>query len=214
VAVSGTATTAGIDFTLFGTIFTRFTDVRVSYPFAPYIVWLADRGISTGWAMPDGTAQFRPLEPVSREAMAAFLYRAAGSPAFTPPATSPFTDVPTSYPFYKQVAWLAAQQISTGWVMADGTAQFRPLEPVSREAMAAFLYRAAGSPAYTPPATSAFTDVPTSYPFNKQIAWLAGKGISTGWAMDDGTAQFRPVEPVSREAMAAFLKRADGTLFP
>jgi hypothetical protein len=92
--------------------------------------------------MGDGTSQFRPTEPVSREAMAAFLYRAAGSPEFTPPATSPFTDVATGYPFYKQISWLAANNISTGWVMGDGSKQFRPLQPVTREAMAAFLQRA------------------------------------------------------------------------
>ena len=34
---------------------------------------MADQGITTGW--PDGT--FRPGEATSREAMAAFLYRAS-----------------------------------------------------------------------------------------------------------------------------------------
>src|SRR5665811_2575311 len=91
---------------------------------------------------------------VRREAMAAFLYRFAGSPAFTPPATSPFVDVATSASFYKEIAWLSAQGISTGTDMGDGTFQFRPAESVSREAMAAFLYRFKGSPAFTAPLTS------------------------------------------------------------
>jgi hypothetical protein len=73
--------------------------------------------------------------------MAAFLYRAAGSPAFTAPAVSPFADVSTGQQFYKEMAWLADQGISTGWVEANGTVTYRPLQSISRDAMAAFLYR-------------------------------------------------------------------------
>lgn len=192
----------------------RFGDVPAGYPFATYISWLADRGISTGWVDADGSADFRPTQAVTREAMAAFLYRDIAPVGFAPPGTSAFSDVPTSYPFYAYVSWLADRGISTGWAMGDGTSQFRPTEAVSREAMAAFLYRAAGSPAFTPPAVSPFTDVPTDYPFYAQISWLAANGISTGWAMGDGTKQFRPTEAVTREAMAAFLQRADALLHP
>ena len=39
------------------------------------------------------TAEFRPLQPVNRDAMAAFLYRMAGEPEVTLPENSPFTDV-------------------------------------------------------------------------------------------------------------------------
>jgi len=94
---------------------------------------MADAGISTGWS--DGT--FRPGEPVSRIAMAAFMYRFAGSPVFTPPAVSPFTDVPTGMTFYKEISWMADAGISTGW--SDGS--FRPGTEVSRQAMAAFMFR-------------------------------------------------------------------------
>ncbi|GAA3295980.1 hypothetical protein GCM10017708_34790 [Arthrobacter citreus] len=44
---------------------------------------------------------------------------AAGSPAYTPPARSPFADVSTGQQFYKEMAWLADQKISTGWVEAN-----------------------------------------------------------------------------------------------
>ncbi|WP_259558085.1 S-layer homology domain-containing protein [Brachybacterium sillae] len=69
--------------------------------------------------------------------------------------------------------------------------------------MAAFLYRLAGSPSYRLPSTSRFRDVPLRSQFAKEIHWLASTGITTGWP--DGT--FRPVTPVTREAMAAFLYR-------
>ncbi|MEG9249173.1 peroxidase family protein [Arthrobacter sp. Soc17.1.1.1] len=187
-----------------------FADVTTSQQFYKEMAWLADRGISTGWIEADGTRTYRALQPVNRDAMAAFLYRAAGSPAYTPPAVSPFADVTTSQQFYKEMAWLADRGISTGWIEADGTRTYRALQPVNRDAMAAFLYRAAGSPAYTPPAVSPFADVTTSQQFYKEMAWLADRGISTGWIEADGTRTYRALQPVNRDAMAAFLYRAAG----
>lgn len=69
---------------------------------------MQQEGISTGWA--DGT--FRPGEAVSREAMAAFFYRAAGSPQFEAPAVSPFKDVASTSPFYKEIAWMSSAKLS------------------------------------------------------------------------------------------------------
>jgi hypothetical protein len=164
------------------------------------IHWAFSAGITTGWPVEGSNyPRYRPSAPVNRDAMAAFLYRLAGSPDYTPPAVSPFRDVPTSTMFYKEIAWLAEQGIARGWT--DGT--YRPWEPVNRDAMAAFLYRAAGTPHYDPPADSTFRDVTPGQEHYKEIAWLAAKGISTGWA--DGT--YRPVEAVKRDAMAAFLYR-------
>ncbi len=173
----------------------RFADVFEGQQFDHEISWTASTGISTGW--PDAT--FRPYLPVNRDAMAAFLYRLAGQPTFTPPAVSPFADVPTTSQFYKEIAWLASAKISGGW--PDKT--FRPLEPVNRDAMAAFLYRFSKIAGYIPPATSPFVDVPATAQFYKEIAWLASTEISTGWP--DKT--FRPVTPVNRDAMAAFMYR-------
>ncbi|NLH70298.1 MAG: S-layer homology domain-containing protein [Brooklawnia sp.] len=166
------------------------------------IEWLADSGISTGWVEPEGTLTYRPWQPIARDAMAAFFYRLAGSPAFDAPATSPFTDITPSTPFYKEMTWMHSEGIATGY--EDGT--FRPWDPVNRDAMAAFMYRFKGSPSYTPPATSPFTDVATSDQFFTEMAWLRSTGVSTGWP--DGS--YRPVEPVMRDAMAAFLYRLNG----
>ncbi len=78
-----------------------------------------------------GVRQYRPLESIARDAMAAFLYRHAGSPAFTAPAVSPFTDVPAGgASFYKEITWLASEGISTGWdVGGAGKREYRPLSP-------------------------------------------------------------------------------------
>ena len=89
--------------------------------------------ITTGWS--DGT--FRPHDSVTREALAAFFYRAANMNDDVAPTQDPFTDVTSKSPFYREIAWFKAQKITTGW--PDGT--FRPHEPVTREATAAFVFR-------------------------------------------------------------------------
>ncbi|MDQ0213358.1 CAP domain-containing protein, partial [Arthrobacter bambusae] len=109
-----------------------------------------------------------------------------GTAAFAPPAVSPFSDVTTNQPFYKEMAWMSEKGISTGWTEPGGARSYRPLTSINRDAMAAFLYRMAGSPAYTPPAVSPFTDVTTNQPFYKEMAWMSEKGISTGWTEPGG----------------------------
>ena len=54
---------------------------------------------------------------------------------------SPFADVSTGQQFYKEMSWLAENGISTGWTEAGGARSYRPLQPISRDAMAAFLFR-------------------------------------------------------------------------
>lgn len=185
-----------------------FTDVPGNYVFHNQIMWMADRGISLGYDVFAGR-EYRPLGAVTRDQMAAFLYRYAGSPAYTPPQVSPFVDVPTNYVFYKQIAWLASEGVSTGWDVGGGKKEYRPFVPVSRDVMAAFLYRSAGSPAYSAPSTSPFVDVPKGYVFYKEIAWLGSEGISTGWDMGGGKKEYRPFTSVLRDQMAAFLQRSD-----
>ena len=184
-----------------------FTDVSTGNQFYKEISWLASNGISTGWVAPDGTSTFGPLLPVNRDAMAAFMYRLSGKPAFNPPAVSPFKDVATDNQFYKEITWLASTNITTGWIEADGTRTYAPLQSVNRDAMAAFMYRLAGKPAFSPPAVSPFTDVATDNQFYKEITWLASTNITTGWTAGDGSKTFAPVSAVNRDAMAAFMYR-------
>lgn len=174
-----------------------FSDVPPNRAFAEEIAWLASSGITNGYS--DGT--FRPLGTVNRDAMAAFLYRFAGEPRFTPPDVSPFMDVTPSTPFYKEITWLESTGITGGF--NDGT--FRPLGKVNRDAMAAFLYRFAGEPAFTPPTVSPFSDVRPSTPFYMEITWLSSTGVTGGYS--NGT--FRALSSVNRDAMAAFLFRFD-----
>lgn len=185
-----------------------FTDIGPSDTFYDAVDFLSYAGITTGY--PDGG--FHPTGTVSREAMAAFLYRYMNHTTTIPACTGTermFTDVPVGHPFCGAIEWLGGSGITTGY--ADGT--FRPGANVTREAMAAFLYRGFVDP--TIPTCTAgprtFTDVGTAHPFCGAVEWLYTSNLTTGWP--DHT--FRPAASIERQAMAAFLFRfIDAGLVP
>lgn len=174
---------------------------------AEAIFWMSSEGISTGW---DGAlgAEYRPRQPVTRDAMAAFLYRYQGAD-HAEPASPTFIDVTAeSSDFYVQIEWLAANGYTQGWKTPAGL-EYRPLRAIGRDAMAAFLFRVAAPDGYEPPATSYFVDVtPTNSEFYTEISWMYEQGISTGWETSKGR-EYRPLNPVTRDAMASFLFRFD-----
>ena len=80
---------------------------------------------------------------VTRGQLVRMLYRVAGSPTVKDlPKTSPYKDVATTNPDYPAYIWAADAGITSGW--DDGL--FHPDEYATRHTLAAFLYRAAGSP--------------------------------------------------------------------
>ncbi len=173
-----------------------FRDVEPGHKFQTEIYWLANEGVINGW--PDCT--FRPTTATSRQAMAAFLERfELVDPAFVPPASPSFSDYPVGSVFYTEVEWLVDEGIAEGY--PDGT--FHPGESVSRQAMAAFMHRYAGAPAFVPPLVATFDDVPVGHTFYTEVEWLAAMGLTDGYA-DGG---FHPTAIVSRQAIAAFLYR-------
>ena len=183
-----------------------FSDVTADAPHSSEIGWLAASGISTGFG--DGT--FRGMDSVTRQDAAAFLYRMAGSPSFTPSAAdrARFSDVTDTTPHAKEIWWLASTGITTGF--GDGT--FRGMNTVARQDMAAFLRRfvsrfvdPAAASWSASSATTGFLDVTTSTSHYEDILWLASTGVSSGFG--DGT--FRGMSNVARQDMAAFLYRTN-----
>ena len=80
---------------------------------------------------------------VTRGQLVRMLYRMAGSPTVKDlPKTSPYKEVATTNPDYPAYIWAADAGITSGW--DDGL--FHPDEYATRHTLAAFLYRAAGSP--------------------------------------------------------------------
>ena len=196
---------------------TNFSDVfdgnYNSIPATPHyeeIAFVAKKGISTGYG--DGT--FKPTGSMYRQDYAAFLYRLAGSPEYTPAASDNiFTDVTPATPHYKEILWAAKQGIIKGF--ADGT--FRGLALVNRQDAAAFLYRLAGSPEYDPStAAKTFTDVNESTPHYKEVLWAANTvvnydydGVKGSTAIINGfqTGTFDGYATLLRQDGAAFLAR-------
>lgn len=182
-----------------------FGDVTTMTPHHEDIWWLTQNGITTGFE----DRSFRGMSAVARQDMAAFLYRLAGSPDYSPSSSdqSRFLDVSSSTPHYKEICWLASTGITEGF--ADGT--FRGMSPVARQDMAAFLCRFAakfinsGHASWAPSNSDIirFPDVNSSTPHCNDIWWLGAMGISTGF--EDGT--FRGMSSVTRQDMAAFLHR-------
>jgi hypothetical protein len=181
--------------------------------FADEIAWVSEQGIATGYDSPSGS-EYRPFGNVTRDAMAAFLYRLAGETDYTPPATSRFIDVKADDPFYTEISWLAERGISTGWSTSAGV-EYRPFQPITRDAMAAFLDRFMRLDEPAPPRDSPFVDVRTGDPFYREISALVFWRVSTGWKAPGPAGyqqEFRPYEHITRDAMAAFLYRASNLL--
>ena len=196
---NGTATKVNgkVSFTPGGTRTKHFVDVPDNLIFAHEINTLADLGVIRGW--PDRT--FRPQISVWRDAVIAYMYRIADEPAYTPPRRSPFLDVDQSQPFYKEICWAHSTGLTTGWKVRGGW-EFRPYQPILRDAMAAFLFRASGE-SLSGVTFGGFKDVNSSLVFEKEIKWMGSTGISRGW--DDGT--YRPFNQTTRAELAAFLYR-------
>lgn len=179
-----------------------FYDVRSKDKFFKEIKWMNDTKLSTGIKTSQGLT-YSPKNPVTREAMAAFLYRAAKVKNYTPPARSPFVDVSKFHKFYKEIAWMKETGISTGVKTRSGIA-FMPGQNVTREAMAAFIYRA--EKANSGSVKVSFKDIPSNHKFAKEINWMRSQSISTGIKKSSGL-WYEPKSAVTREAMAAFLYR-------
>ncbi|MCL2595105.1 MAG: S-layer homology domain-containing protein [Promicromonosporaceae bacterium] len=184
--------------------FVEFQDVLANSQFRAYIAWMAQTGIDSGFNMATHR-EFRPGGCVQRQTVAVFLYRIAGEPTdFTLPRVESFPDVPVGHNSFRQIEWLVSTGIARGFY--DG--RFHPGVCLERQAAAAFLYRFAGRREdFVTPARESFLDVSVRHDFFREIEWLANTGVVEGWDM--GTHQeFRPTEPIERQAMAAFLYRA------
>ena len=108
-----------------------FSDVPMGHPFHDGIMWAAMHGLVEGYG--DGT--FRPEAPVSRQALAAILHRLSG--IHPDLGMSEFWDVGQTHPFRPAIAFAGDSNLAHGY--ADGA--FHGDRPVSRQALAAFLWR-------------------------------------------------------------------------
>ncbi|WP_314668127.1 gluconolactonase [Rothia mucilaginosa] len=106
-------------------------------------------------------------ERATRGELAVALYLQAGAPEVKLPETSPWPDVKTDDPNYAAYIWVREKGISYGW--SDG--KFHADAGISNATVAAFTYRAAGSPAVK--GDSPYVDVKPGAPFYREILWAS-----------------------------------------
>ncbi len=173
-----------------------FTDVSPTDWCYDAVRYVYEAGLMNGTT----TTTFTMNTTTTRGMIVAILYRLEGSPAF---GLSNFTDVlPTAY-YASAVAWGAANGILNGYT--DGT--FRPNNPITREQMAAFLYRYA---AYKGRDVSARADL-NHYTDAAQIAnyavepiqWANAQGLINGTS----TTTLSPAGNATRAQVAVILSR-------
>lgn len=108
-----------------------FSDVKSGNWFYDAVKYAYEQGLMTGTS----ATTFAPNGTMNRAMIVTVLYRLENSPAVT--GASKFTDVPAGQWYSDAVAWAAANKIVNGY---DETT-FGPMNAVTREQMAAILFR-------------------------------------------------------------------------
>ena len=173
---------------------TGFADVDADAWYAGAVEYVRDHGIMNG----TGTTIFNPDGTTTRGQIAAILYRASGSPEVS--GGTAFTDVADTAYYADAVRWASAHGIVTGY--GDGT--FRPNHPITRQQLAAILWRYAGSPAAEGGADYADETSIASYAATA-VDWARDTGIISG---RDGN-RFDPDGRATRAQAAVILTRYD-----
>lgn len=174
-----------------------FGDVTVSDWFYDDVRYVYANGIM------DGTSsdRFAPNAPLTRAMIVTILYRMAGSPSVS--GSSDFTDVAAGKWFAKAVAWAAANGIVNGY----GDSLFGPNDPVTREQLAAILYRYAvygGMTAVTLEENlGGFADTAQLSAYAIQaMNWAVGQGLING-----SGSNLVPKAQATRAQVAAIIHR-------
>lgn len=108
-----------------------FKDVKTTDWFYNDVKYVYEKGMMAGTA----ADVFAPNATTTRAMIVTILYRLEGSPAVT--GTSAFVDVPAGQWYTDAVNWAAANQIVKG----TSATTFAPNDSITREQMAAILYR-------------------------------------------------------------------------
>ena len=154
----------------------RFTDVSGSFKWAANSVdFMSGNGLVNGISTKNPNV-FGPGQNMTRAMLVTILYRAAGEPSVAG-ITNKFTDNKQNQYYYEPVLWASSKGIVNG---ATATT-FDPDGKITREQIAAILYRYAGSPAASSSALNGFADrsAVSSYAVTA-MQWAVGNGIITG----------------------------------
>ena len=171
-----------------------FNDVSESEWFYEAVKYVYDKGMMNGVS----DTSFAPYSNLTRGMIAQVLYNLEGKPAVS---GSAYTDVAADQWYNDAVNWAAQKGIVTGY--GDGT--FGPMDNITREQMAAILYRYAQYKGYDVSAKgdlTAFTDGNTVSDWAKDaMSWAVGTALFNG----KGDGILDPTTTATRAEVAKIL---------
>lgn len=175
---------------------TAYGDVAVTAWYYKYIKYIRDNGYYHDW----DAASFHPNVPTTRAELVYALWVAAGR---AEAASETFSDVPASEWYAEAVAWAARNRIVNGY----GDGRFGPENSVTREQVAAIMYRYA---VYKGDSVSARNDL-SGYTDREKISdwaleemrWANAEGLITGKT----TTTLVPSGTATRAELAAIIMR-------
>ena len=174
----------------------KYTDVDTTQWYHEGVDYVIANGMMNG----TGANLFEPNATTTRGMIVTILYRLEKEPAA---GTSPFTDVDAGQWYAKAVAWAAANGVVNG----TSPTTFNPNDPITREQMAAILYRYASFKGYdvTQKADLAgFTDVAQISDYAKDpMAWANKEGLIGGVS----ATTLQPQGSATRAQVATILMR-------
>ena len=173
-----------------------FSDVKDSDWFYDAVQYVYERGMMNGTS---GTI-FNPNVTTTRGMIVTILHRLEGTPSAS---GAVFSDVPAGQWCADAVAWASANKIANGY----GNGKFGPNDPITREQMAAILYRYSQYKGYDTDISDSlanFSDAGevNSYAFDA-MEWAVGAGLIAG--MSNST--LAPKGNATRAQVAVILMR-------
>lgn len=172
-----------------------FTDVQAGVWYADAVKYVFEQGLMSGIS----AQQFGPDSTVTRGQVVTILWRLAGSPTVS---GKTFTDVSASVWYADAVAWASANGVVSGYE----SGLFGPEDQVTREQLAAILYRYAlisGKDAEKTADLSGYTDsVAISTWASQALKWAVGSGLISG----TGANTLSPRGTATRAQIAVILQ--------
>lgn len=177
-----------------------FTDVKTTSWYHEGVDYVVANGIMNGTT----TTTFAPNDSLTREQFVTILWRLAGEPAHA--VSNPFTDVKASNYSYDAILWAYENHITSG----STPTTFDRKGNVTRQQLAAFLYRYADYAGYDVSARadlSAFPDLASvsSYAVDP-VSWANAAGLIVGDAQG-GVNYLHPKNNTTRAQIAVILLR-------
>lgn len=176
-----------------------FTDVTTGDWFLDNVKYVYEKGLMNGTS----DTAFSPKQTTNRAMIVTILHRLENSPAVD--AQSPFADVAADQYYANPVAWAAANGIVTG----TSETTFAPLNNITREQMAAILYRYAQFKGYDVSVGEdtnilSYADAETISEYAvPAIQWAVGSGLING----KGGGVLDPQGSATRAEVSAILAR-------